>query len=272
MENNLVENNEKRILNKMFIRSHLVFLSFNMVKMEANGFTATMSPAIEDIYKDDEEGRVAAYQRHQAFFNTHAVPFSFIAGLSYAMEKQHKETGAVDPKTIESIKASIMGPTAGMFDSLFFNVFRIIAAGIAIGLCAQGNILGTILFVLIYGVSQSVAKYYLTHIGYKTGVTFIESIYSSGLMDALTQASSVLALIMVGAMTAQMVHVPLNWIINVGQTEIIVNDIVNQIFPGLLSVVLVFGLVSLIKKKVRPTTLVIGIFAISLLGSFLGIF
>lgn len=272
MEKNVVELNDKKILNKMFLRSHLVFLSFNMVKMEANGFTATMSPALEEIYKDDEEGRKEAYLRHQSFFNTHAVPFSFIAGLSYAMEKEHKENGSIDAKAIESIKASIMGPTAGMFDSLFFNVFRIIAAGIAIGLCAQGSFLGTVLFILIYGVSQSVAKYYFTHIGYKTGMSFIESIYNSGLMDSLTSASSVLALTMVGAMTAQMVHVPLNWVVNVGQTELIVNDIVNQIFPGLLSVLLVFGLVALIKKKVRPTALVMGILVLSLLGSFLGIF
>lgn len=270
--NNVTPNNEKKILRKMFLRSHLVFTSFNMVKMEANGFTITMQPAIEEIYKDDEQGKIEAYQRHQAFFNTHAVPFSFIAGLSYAMERQHKENGSIDGKTIENIKASIMGPTAGMFDSLFFNVFRIIAAGIAIGLCAQGNILGTILFVLIYGVSQSVAKYFLTVIGYRTGVSFIDSIYSSGLMGALTQASSVLALIMVGAMTAQMVNVPLNYVINAGGSQIVVADILNQIFPGLLSILLIFVLVKLIQKKVRPTWLVIGILVISLAGAWAGIF
>ena len=111
---------------------HLVFTSFNMVKMEANGFTITMAPAIESIYKDDMEGKREAYLRHQNFFNTHAVPFSFIAGLAYAMEKEHKEKNSIDGQTIESIKAALMGPTAGMFDSLFFNCLRIIAAGIGI--------------------------------------------------------------------------------------------------------------------------------------------
>ena len=67
----------------MFIRSHLTFLSFNMTKMEANGFTATMQPAIESIYGNDEEAKKEAYARHQNFFNTHAVPFAFIAGLAY---------------------------------------------------------------------------------------------------------------------------------------------------------------------------------------------
>ena len=78
---------EKKTLNKMFWRSHAVFCGFNMTKMEANGFTITMSPAIEEIYKDDPEGKRDAYKRHQAFFNTHAVAFNFIAGLCYAFER-----------------------------------------------------------------------------------------------------------------------------------------------------------------------------------------
>lgn len=57
MEKKILSTEEKKVLRSMFFRSHLVFLSFNMVKMEANGFTATMSPAIESIYKDDMEGK-----------------------------------------------------------------------------------------------------------------------------------------------------------------------------------------------------------------------
>ena len=93
MEKKVLTPEEKKVLKSMFFRSHLVFTSFNMVKMEANGFTITMAPAIESIYKDDMEGKREAYLRHQNFFNTHAVPFSFIAGLAYAMEKAGFEDG-----------------------------------------------------------------------------------------------------------------------------------------------------------------------------------
>ena len=58
-----------------------------------------------------------------------------------------------------------MGPTAGMFDSLFFNCLRIIAAGIGIGLCAEGSILGTLIFILLYGVTQSIVKYFFVNWG-----------------------------------------------------------------------------------------------------------
>ncbi|UUX35171.1 PTS system mannose/fructose/sorbose family transporter subunit IID [Fundicoccus culcitae] len=269
---NKLSKEENKILRQMFIRSHLVFMSFNMVKMEANAFTITMSPAIESIYGDNEEDKKDAYLRSQNFFNTHAVPFNFIAGLTYALEKQRKEKGNIDTATIESIKTSLMGPTAGMFDSLFFNGLRIIAAGIAIGLASQGNILGAILFILLYGVPQSIAKWFLLKWGYVYGTPFIDSVYESGLMNALTKAAGVLGLTMVGSTVAQLVHFPLNWTISIGETELVVQDVFNSIFPGLLSIILVFVLVYLIKKGYRPTTLIIGIIALAMIGALLGIF
>lgn len=267
-----LSNSEKKVLKSMFFRSHLTFLSFNMTKMEANGLTITMQPAIESIYGDDAEGKKEAYARHQNFFNTHAVPFAFIAGLCYVMEKEHKEKGSVPAQTIESIKASLMGPTAGMFDSMFFNCLRIIAAGIAIGLCSAGNFLGVPIFILLYGLTQSVGKYIFLNLGYTLGTSFIERIYNSGLMEVLTKAASVLGLMMVGCMTASLVNVPLNWNINIGQTSVVIADVLNSVFPGILSIALLFFLMKLIKKGFRPTQLIIGILVFSLLGAFIGIF
>ncbi|MCF0110874.1 MAG: PTS system mannose/fructose/sorbose family transporter subunit IID [Erysipelotrichaceae bacterium] len=263
---------EKEVIKKMYLGAHFPFITFNMVKMEANGFTIMMSPAIESVYADDPEGKKDAYIRCQNFFNTHAVPYAFIGGLTYAMEKEHKEKGSIDTQTIENIKAALMGPTAGMFDSLFFNCIRIIAAGIAIGLNSTGNVLGSVLFILLYGVTQSICKVLFVNWGYIYGTSFIDMVFSSGLMSALTKASSVLGLMMVGAMTAGMVNVPLNWVLTVGQASVNIGDVCNSIFPGLLGMGLLFFLVSLIKKGVRPVQLIIGILVFALVGALVGIF
>ncbi|MDO4198312.1 MAG: PTS system mannose/fructose/sorbose family transporter subunit IID [Erysipelotrichaceae bacterium] len=262
---------EKSVLRKMFANSHFVFSNFSMAKMEANGFTMTMAPAIESIYGDDMEGKKEAYARHQAFFNTHAVAFNFIAGLCYAMEKDRKE-GKIPGETIDAIKASLMGPTAGMFDSIFFNCLRVIGAGIGIGLCTEGNILGTFIFILLYGVSQSVIKWYLLEVGYDLGTSFIDSIFNSGLMSVATRCASILGLIMVGAMTATTVGFPLNWTINIGQTSVVVGDLFNAIYPGILSLVIVLVMMYLIKKGQRPLTLIVGLMVFCLVGALLGIF
>ena len=204
---------EKKTLRKMWVNAGYVFAGFNMVKMEGNGFALTMAPVLDELYKDEQE-RKEALRRHNGFFNTHAVMFSLIAGITYALERQKMETGAVTDEVIENIKASLMGPTAGMFDSLFFNCLRIIASGIAIGFASQGSLLGAVLFILLYGVPQDIVRYFFIRIGYTYGTSFIDSVFNSGLMAALTKAASVMGLMMIGAMTATMVSVPLNFILN----------------------------------------------------------
>lgn len=271
MAKKVLDNNEKKIVRSMFLRSHLTFIAFTMSKMEANGFTITMQPAIESIYGDDEEAKREAYIRHQSFFNTHAVAFSFITGLTYALEKEHRENG-LPAETVDSIKASLMGPTAGMFDSLFFNCLRIIAAGIAIGLMSSGNPLGIPIFVLLYGVSQSVLKYILLYNGYVLGTSFIETVFNSGLISTLTKAASCLGLMMVGAMTATTLSVPLDCTISLNGAEIVLQDLLDGIFPGILSIALLFGCMALIRKGVRPIYLIFGIFVLSLLLALIGIF
>ena len=84
--------------------------------------------------------------------------------------------------------------------------------------------------------------------------------------------ASTLGLMMVGAMTAQMVNVPLNLTLNIGQTSVVVQDVINSIFPGLLGLILLFILVRLIKKGARPTQLIFGIFVFALIGAFIHIF
>lgn len=266
-----ISTEDNAVLRKMFIMSHSVFMNFNMTKMEANCFTNTMAPAIEQVYVDDPEGKREAYLRHQAFFNTHAVALDFIAGLSYALEKDCAE-GKVPGQTIEAIKASLMGPTAGMFDSLFFNCLRVIGAGIAIGLCSQGNIAGTFIFILLYGVTQSILKWFLLKAGYTLGTSFIDSIYNSGLMQVATKAASILGVMMVGCMTATTVGFPLNWTVTIGDTSLVVLDLFESIYPGILSVTIVLIMLAFIKKGVRPIVLIFGLLIFCLLGAAVGIF
>ena len=263
---------ENKILKNMFWRSHLVFSSASAIKLQANGVTITMTPAIEAIYKDDEEGRIAAYKRTQSFFNTHAVPFNFIMGLTWAMESELEKTGKVTPDAINSLKAALMGPTAGMFDSLFFNTLRVIAAGIAIGLCSQGSFLGVILFMVIYGLPQAILKYYFLKWGYVYGTSLIDSVFESGLMKSFTKAASIIGLTMVGAMTAQMVYVPLSWIIKTGVAEVAVNDVLDSILPGTASLILLFTLVAMIKAGRKPLFLILFVMALGIVGTLVGIF
>jgi Phosphotransferase system, mannose/fructose/N-acetylgalactosamine-specific component IID len=263
---------EKKTLNTMYWRSGSCFATFNMVKMEGNCFAITMGPALNEIYADDIEERRKSLLRHNNFFNTHSAFLPLVAGICYALERDRKEKDGVDVDTIESVKVALMGPTAGIGDAFFFNCVRVIAAGIGIGLASQGNVLGSLLFALLYGGSQLLFRWYMLRIGYTLGTNFIETIFESGLIKAVTKSASILGLGMVGAMVASMVNVPLAWVIKVGDGVVDVNEIINSIMPGLLSIVLLYIMVRMIKKGRRPVTLILWVFGISMVLAFLGIF
>ena len=80
---------------------------------------------------------------------------------------------------------------------------------------------------------------------------------------------------MVGAMTANMVNIPLNLVVNTTGAEggaVNVGEIINSVFPGLLGVVALFVMVALIKKGWKPSQLILLIFAIALVGALIHIF
>ncbi len=262
---------ERKTLRSMFWNSGLVFAGFNQVKMEGNAFAATMEPAINELY-DNEEERRQALKRHNGFFNTHAVMFALIAGLTYALEKEKMTKHTVTDDTIESLKVALMGPTAGIGDAFFFNTLRVIIAGIAIGFATQGNFFGPLLFVLLYGGSQVAARWYLLQLGYSATTSFIDNVFESGLIESLTKSSAIVGLTMVGAMVATTVKVPLALTLNIGGAAVALNDVLESIMPGLLSIVLVFGLMKLIKKGSKPITLILAILVISVILSLVGFF
>lgn len=265
---------ENKMLNRIFWRSGFLFSSFNMVNMQGQGFAYTMLPAIDELYKDDEEGRIEAFKRHNGFFNCHAAVSGFIYGLVYAMEKEkanNKEAG-MDGGTITSIKTALMGPLAGIGDSLFFNTIRIIAAGIAISLCAGGNILGPLMFILLYGGSSLLTRYILIKTGYSIGADFIEKIFNSGILGMLTKAASIVGLVMVGAMVAGTIKInlALNWVM--GETELSIQSILDGIMPGILSLALLYAVVKLLKKGQKATGIVLGLLVLCIVLAAIGIF
>lgn len=68
--------------------------------------------------------------RHISYFNTTVPMSTFIMGLCGAMEKENSENKDFDAGSINPSRPH--GPLAGIGDSIFWGVWRVICAGIAI--------------------------------------------------------------------------------------------------------------------------------------------
>lgn len=264
---------ERKLLRKAFWRSFTLYAAVSPAKQGASGFCYSMMPFINHFYKGDEGRKKEALGRSMSYFNTTITCSTFIMGLVASMEKKNSEQADFDASSINAVKSSLMGPLAGIGDSIFWGVLRVIAAGIAVGLGASGNVLAPIVFLLLFNVPSILIKYYGTFLGYKLGSEYIQKVYASGLMNILTKAAGIIGLVMVGGMTASMVSFQSTFELSMkGESVLHLQSMLDSIFVGLVPLGLTLLCYYLLKKKnVSITVLILGVIALSILLSFLGI-
>lgn len=268
-----LDKDEKKMLRQIFWRSQTMFASVSPAKMGGAGFCYSMMPVIDRLYKNDIKGKKEALTRHMAYFNV-TIPFtSFIMGLAASMEKKNKESNKFDTDSINAIKLSLMGPLSGIGDSIFWGVWRVICAGIAIGLAKNGNVFAPILFLIMFNIPTWLIRYYGGFLGYSLGTTYIEKLYSKGLINILTKAASIVGLTMVGAMTSQLVLFKTSVAISMNGKKIMdLQKVFDQIFVGLVPICFTLLCFYLLKKnKVGVNTLIMGCIVLGIVLKALGI-
>ncbi|OUP08899.1 PTS system mannose/fructose/sorbose family transporter subunit IID [Collinsella sp. An2] len=255
----------------MFWRQFTSQCSQSYDKMMAMGFMYTIEKPLRKIYPNDED-YYAALERHTEFFNITPHVLPFVAGLTVSMEEEAARDKNFDTSSINAMKVGLMGPLSGIGDSFYWGTFRVVAAGIGVGIAATGNPLGPIVYALLYSAVNVITRLILPHIGYNLGTSFLQQSQENHLIDRLTQAAGILGMTVIGAMIASQVALSTSLVFNVGGSEIVVQDLFDAIFPGILPLAATFICVALYKRGVKTIYIIIGIFAVCILGTFLGVF
>lgn len=257
-------------LNKLFWRSFQMEFSWNYERQMNMAFTYAMIPILKKLYKKKED-LSQALKRHLEFFNTTPHIVTMMLGISAALEKQNAESKDFDSASINNVKASLMGPLAGLGDSFFWGTLRLIATGVGTSLALQGNILGPILFLLVFNVPHILIRFLLTRLGFKVGTGFLQRLQQSGAMENLTFGAAILGLMVIGGMSASMISIGVPLKIGSGEGAAKVQDILNNIMPGLLPLTAFWIIYWLLGKGVKATTILIGITIVGILGVWAGI-
>jgi PTS system mannose-specific IID component len=255
----------KRDLRRIFWRSMLLEANFNFETWQNTGFAFAMMPVLKKFYTT-KEAMAAALQRHLQLFNTSTYGCTMILGLTAAMEEQNSKDPEFDSESINSVKLGLMGPLAGVFDSLFWGTLKVIAAGVGTSLALKGNVLGVVLFILLFNVPHLLLRYQLTFIGYKAGTRFLMQLSKNNVMDRLKNGAAILGLMVVGAMPATLmsIHTPLSFGEGAG-----LQGVLDQIVPALLPLGLTFLTYYFLRRGVKTTMLLLGLLAVGFLGSIL---
>lgn len=263
----------RKDLRKVFLRSMTIMCSWNYERQMHMGFMYGMAPIIDKLYADDEEERKKAYQRHMEFFNCTPQMTSFIMGLATSMEEQNakSEDDSFNVDSIPMIKTSLMGPFAGIGDSFFQGTLRIITFGIGLSFANQGSILGPVLAVALFAIPSLLITYYGTILGYESGDRYLTKLYEEGWMDRIMQFATIVGLAVVGGMIASMVPIETAINFTTGGTELVLQDMLDSILPGILPLIVTMTMYKLIKKNISVNWLLLGSIVVGMILSFIGV-
>ena len=261
----------KKEFRQMFTRSLTLDSGWNYERQQHMNFCYMMIPTLKRLYGDNKEKLSAALKRHLEFMACTPHVVTLLGGIMTAMEETNAEDENFDESSISSVKTSLMGPIAGIGDSLIWGTLLTIAVGVGTSFASQGSILGPILFLLIINVPCVILRYYCLKIGYDSGTKFFASVNESGLIEKITKVASILGLLVVGSMIAQQVSLQTPLTINISGMETPLQGFFEDIMPCFLPLC-VFGLMYwLLGKKVKPTTILISLVVIGCLCAFFGI-
>ena len=253
----MTSNNENKLLtksdiNKVFWRSFTVNASFNYERQMNQGAQYALSPILRKLYPDKKE-LGEALQRHAEFFNTTPMLCPFIFGITAA-------------------KAGLMGPLAGIGDSVFWGTLRPLAGGIACSLALTGNLFAPFLFLLLFNIPNVLVRYFGCHWGYNSGMKALNRFEELGLTEKIFTAAAIIGLLVIGGMSASMVSINPVVAIGSGDNAIKLIDVINGIMPKMLSLFTTLGVYRLLKKGTKPNTILLGIIVVSVLLTAIGVF
>lgn len=261
----------KKDMTKMAVNAGALGMeySWNYPRQMHLAFCMMIEKCLRKIYKDDPEGYAAALTRHVAFFNITPQLAPFVGGIAVAMEEK-VATGELEGTAVDSVKAALMGPLSGIGDSIFLGCIRVIAVAVGASLAATGNVLGPILYFLIYNIPAFLVRIFGARLGYDLGFSFLTNAQKSGLMDKIMYAAGIVGTMVIGAMSSDMFSATLPTKIGSGDSATTLQKILDGIMPGMLGIAALGIYYWLLKKKVNPMILIIGTMILGIAGAFFG--
>ena len=289
---------------KVWWRSTFLQGSWNYERMQNLGWAYALIPAIKKLYTSKED-RAAALERHLEFFNTHPYVAAPIIGVTLALEEEKANGTEIEDAAIQGVKIGMMGPLAGIGDPVFWFTVRPILGALGASLAQAGNIAGPLIFFIGWNLIRMAFLWYTQELGYKAGSEITKDM-SGGILKDITKGASILGMFILAVLVERWVSIVftvnlpgkvlskgayIEWPkgnVSGDQLKTILGQVndklsfdkiqvdtlqkqLDSLIPGLMGLLLTFACMWLLKKKVSPITIIIGLFVVGIVASFFGI-
>ena len=289
---------------KVWWRSTFLQGSWNYERMQNLGWAYSLIPAIKRLYTKKED-QAAALERHLEFFNTHPYVAAPILGVTLALEEEKANGASIDDAAIQGVKIGMMGPLAGIGDPVFWFTVRPILGALGASLAASGDIIGPLLFFVLWNAIRMAFLWYTQELGYKAGSEITKDM-SGGILQDITKGASILGMFIIGVLVKQWVNIgfkialpsttltdPKAYVeipngpvtgeklveilnrapgVNLGPVkQNTLQGQLDSLIPGLLGLLLTFLCMWLLKKKVSPIIIIVALFIVGIVAHYFNI-
>lgn len=264
---------QKKLSQKTLKRSFLNWYygnltCFSQEHMQTFGYLCAMLPIVEELYETPEEQK-EALQTYSAFFNTEPQIGTMVVGITASLEEARANGEAVTDETINGIRAGLMGPLAGIGDSLIVGTLIPILLGIGLGLSKGGSPVGAIFYIVVWNLLMWFGMKFAYDQGYSLGSRAVETLVGPK-ANAIRDSIVMIGTIVIGAVAATWVSIKT---VLVMPGDIKLQDTLDNIYPQILPFAFtVFCWWLMTKKKISPTIVMLILVIIALVGVLVGFF
>ena len=198
-----MENTERKLtrsdLMKSFWRTVLAFqFGWNYERMQSVGYAFSIMPILKRLHPDPEDFK-EAFITNLNFFNTNPV-----VGAPLLAHAALEEAGASYDST-EGLKVGLMGPLAGVGDTVVWALYNSIIFTLGGSMALNGNAFGPIFVMLMVFFPYMAVRYWQYFWAYKQGTNLMASLGSGGIAR-ITELATIVGLIVVGGFAPSIVR------------------------------------------------------------------
>lgn len=262
----------KQDYTKTTLRAYFLQNGFNYSNYQGLGYSLVMYPALKKLYANDPERLAQELNDNSEFYNTNPNFLPFITSVHLAMAESGREY-----KEIRGIKMALMGPLAGIGDSLSQFCLAPLFSTIFASMAMDGISIAPILFLIAMNVVLLGIKLFAGGYGRKLGLSIVDKL--SEKMSIISDAAGMIGVTVIAGLAATFVkmNVAISFAAGevqegVKQSTVNIQEMLDKVAPSLLPVLYTMLMYYLIKKKKMTTyKLVIITVVLGTLLSVLGI-
>lgn len=251
-------------------RSFALQSAFSFDRMQSLGFTWGLMPFLHRLYGQSEE-YAKALRRHLTFFNTHMwIPGPIYSMVAELEARRSRDKDAVDEQSIQSIKGSLMGPLAGIGDSMFHGTLRPLVGGIAASMALQLNPIAPLVFFFGTNIVHVYVSWASMFYSFRMGGSLFERLDPDGL-KRLMEGSAIAGLMGVGGLVGTWLSISTPLTYTVQGTSVAIQGMLDSIMPKLLPLLFTLGIYWAIRRGAKALTIMIILVLIGLIAGALKI-